>query len=118
MTDLFTTLGAQVKFIDITPLLPRCSRSTPPTSPRRSRRRRTRPPPTCRPSRVPNVLLVNDDLDANTACVLTKTLFDTKDELIKANAAANGINLDTARDTDPYQLNRGAATALDQLGAN
>lgn len=67
---------------------------------------------------VPNVLLVNADLDANTACVLTKTLFDTKDELIKANAAAKGINLDTARDTDPVPLNRGAATALDQLGAN
>lgn len=118
VTDLFTTLGADVKFIDITPLLPKMQQINP------AYRSSTIPAATYKTAAdvptiaVPNVLLVNDDLDANTACVLTKTLFDTKDELIKANAAAKGINLDTARDTDPVPLNRGAATALDQLGAN
>ena len=118
VTDLFTTLGADVKFIDITPLLPKMQQINP------AYRSSTIPAATYTTAAdvptiaVPNVLLVNADLDANTACVLTKTLFDTKDELIKANAAAKGINLDTARDTDPVPLNRGAATALDQLGAN
>jgi len=67
---------------------------------------------------VPNVLLVKDSIDANTACVLTKTLFDKKAELVKASAAANGISMDVARGTDPVPLNRGATSALDMLGAN
>ncbi len=64
---------------------------------------------------VPNMLLVRDDLDANLACVLTKTLFDRQSQLEQAVAAAKGISLDTARDTDPVPLNRGAEKALDEL---
>ena len=66
---------------------------------------------------VPNMLLVRDDLDANLACVLTKTLFDRKPQLEQAIAAAKGISLDTARNTDPVPLHRGAQHALDELGA-
>jgi TRAP-type uncharacterized transport system substrate-binding protein len=66
---------------------------------------------------VPNVLLVREDLDPNIACVLTKTLFNTKDNLIKANAAAKGISLDTARKTAPVTIHRGADKALTDLGA-
>ena len=54
------------------------------------------------------MLLVRDDLDANLACVLTKTLFDRKPQLEQAVGAAKGISLDTARKTDPVPLNRGA----------
>jgi TRAP-type uncharacterized transport system substrate-binding protein len=66
---------------------------------------------------VPNVLLVRDDLDRAVACVLTKTLFDKRGELAKANPAAEGITLDNARRTDPVPLHPGAAAALDHLGA-
>ena len=66
---------------------------------------------------VPNLLLVKDDLDGNTACVLTKALFDNKAELVKVNKAADGINLDTARQTSPVPLHPGAQKALDELGA-
>ena len=57
---------------------PRCRRST-----RRTRQgvipaATYRLPPTSNTIVVPNVLLVRDDLDANVACVLTKTLFDRK----------------------------------------
>ena len=65
---------------------------------------------------VPNMLLVRDDLDANLACVLTKTLFDRLPQLEQAVAAAKGINIDTARNTEPVPLNRGAQVALDEVG--
>jgi TRAP-type uncharacterized transport system substrate-binding protein len=66
---------------------------------------------------VPNLLLVRDDVDANLACVLTKTLFDRKQQLEQVVGAAKGIKLDNARNTDPIPLNRGAEKALGDLGA-
>ena len=66
---------------------------------------------------VPNVLLVRQDLDPDVACVLTKTLFDRKAQLVQANAAAEEISLDTARRSEPVPVHRGAAKALDDLGA-
>jgi TRAP transporter TAXI family solute receptor len=117
VTDLFTTLGAKVRFIDITPLLPNMQALNPAyqsaTIPAASYKTQSDVPTIV----VPNVLLVKEDVDANTACVLTKTLFEKKDELAKANAAAKGLSLDKARKTDPVPLNRGATTALDLLGA-
>jgi TRAP transporter TAXI family solute receptor len=117
VTDLFTTLGAKVRFIDITPLLPNMQALNPAyqsaTIPAASYKTPSDVPTIV----VPNVLLVKEDVDANTACVLTKTLFEKKDELAKANAAAKGLSLDKARKTDPVPLNRGATTALDLLGA-
>ncbi|MEV2222511.1 TAXI family TRAP transporter solute-binding subunit [Nocardia vinacea] len=61
---------------------------------------------------VPNLLLVRDDLDANLACVLTRTLFDRKPQLEQANSAAKGISRDSATITAPVPLHRGAAHAL------
>ena len=66
---------------------------------------------------VPNLLLVKDDMDGNTACVLTKALFDQNAELVKVNKAAQDIKLDTARETSPVPLHPGAKKALDELGA-
>ncbi len=66
---------------------------------------------------VPNLLLVNSDMDGNTACVVTKALFENKADLVKVNKAAEDINLDTARQTDPVPLHPGAKKALDELGA-
>ena len=66
---------------------------------------------------VPNLLLVNKNMDGNTACLLTKTLFDHKADLVKVNKAAEDINLDTASQTDPVQLHPGAKKALEELGA-
>ncbi len=66
---------------------------------------------------VPNMLLVRDDVDADLACVLTRTLFERQPELAQVVGAARGIDLDTARDTAPVPLNRGAEHALDELNA-
>ena len=67
---------------------------------------------------VPNMLLVRDDVDANLACVLTKTLFDQQAcNWSRWSARPRASSLDTARDTDPVPLNRGAEHALDDLDA-
>jgi uncharacterized protein len=112
-----TTSAAKVQFLDITPLLPEMQKINPVYE------EGTIPAATCKTAAdvktivVPNVLLVREDLDANVACVLTKTLFDRKPQLEQASAAAKEISLDTARKTDPVVLHGGAVKALDDLGA-
>lgn len=117
ITDLFVSRRDQVKFIDVTDTLPKLQEINPiyeqgviPAS--------TYQTPADVPTVVvPNVLLVKDDMDGNTACVLTKALFEHKEDLVKANKAADNIALDTARDTSPVPLHPGAQKALDELGA-
>ena len=66
---------------------------------------------------VPNLLVVPESLDAATACVLTRTLFERKADLVAANRAAEGIILQQARGTGPVPLHPGAVQALNILGA-
>jgi TRAP-type uncharacterized transport system substrate-binding protein len=65
---------------------------------------------------IPNVLLVREDFDADLAGVLTKTLLDKKDALVKVNGAAEGIDPETAKHTEPIRLHPGAAQALGVAG--
>jgi TRAP transporter TAXI family solute receptor len=116
LTDLFTTAGNKVKFIDISPLLPKLAEVNPAyqagSIPKDTYKTAADAPTIV----VPNVLLVRKNLDANVACALTRVLFDKKDALVQANPAAKGISLDTARKTEPVTLHRGATKALDDLG--
>jgi hypothetical protein len=117
ITDLFTTSGAQVEFLDVTPVLPELQKINP------GYETGSIPAATYKTAAdvdtiiVPNLLLVRDDLDPNVACVLTRTLFDRKPQLEQANAAARQITLDNARKSAPVPLHRGATKALDDLGA-
>jgi TRAP transporter TAXI family solute receptor len=117
ITDLLTTSAAQVEFLDITPVLPAMQKINPVYEQGTIPAAAYRTPADVKTIVVPNLLLVRNDLDANVACVLTKALFDRKAQLVQANAAAKEISLDTARKTDPVPLHRGAAKALDDLGA-
>lgn len=117
ITDLFTTARDNVAFIDITPQLATMQQINPVYEQGVIPAATYGLPDDTNTIVVPNLLLVRDDLDANVACVLTKTLFDRQPQLEQANAAAAGISLDTARQTDPVQLHRGAQQALDDLGA-
>ncbi len=119
ITDLLTTAGNEVAFIDITP-------------PQLAKMQEVSPayeegvipaatyglPADVKTIVVANLLLVRDDVDANLACVLTRTLFERQPAMAEVVGAAKGIKLETARDTDPVPLNRGGAEhALDGLDA-
>jgi TRAP transporter TAXI family solute receptor len=117
ITDLFTSERGNVKLIDVTNTLDKLKeintiyeRGVIPASTYQT-------PGEVATVVVPNLLLVNKDMDGNTACVLTKALFEHKADLVKVNKAAKDINLDTARQTDPVPLHPGAKKALDELGA-
>ena len=117
ITDLLTTSAGQVEFLDVTALLPDLQKINPVYETGIVPAATYKTPADVPAIVVPNVLLVRNDLDANVACVLTKTLFDRKPQLEQANAAAKEITLDKARETDPVPLHRGAAKALDDLNA-
>ncbi|WP_433209503.1 TAXI family TRAP transporter solute-binding subunit [Dactylosporangium sp. CS-047395] len=117
VTDLFTTAGDKVKFLDIDSLLPKMQQLSP------AYQAGTIPSATYKTATdvktivVPNVLLVRSDMDAGLACVLTKTLVEKRDQLAQANPAAKGITLETVRKTAPVPMHPGATAALDSLGA-
>ncbi|SCL17185.1 hypothetical protein GA0070616_1220 [Micromonospora nigra] len=118
VTDLFTTAGGAVKFIDITPLLPKMAELNPAYQAGTIAADVYSTGADTPTIVVPNVLLVRKDLDANVACAITRTVFEKKDALAQASSAAKGISLDSARKTDPVGLHRGAAKALQDLGAS
>jgi uncharacterized protein len=113
ITDLTTTLGDRVTFIDITPQLDAMKKINPVyekgTIPAATYKLSTGDNPTIV---VPNFLLVRDDFPAGNACAITKLIFDKKAELESVHAAAKEISPDKAKDTDPVELHPGAAKAL------
>jgi TRAP transporter TAXI family solute receptor len=117
ITDLFVSERDAVKFIDVTDTLAKLQEINP-IYERGVILASTYQTPADVPTVVvPNLLLVKADMDGNTACVLTKALYDHKADLVKANKAADGIALDTASQTSPVPLHPGAQMALDELGA-
>lgn len=117
ITDLFTSLGDRVRLLDTSGVLGELQRINPvydvatiPAS--------TYPNAADTPTIVvPNLLVVPESLDQATACVLTKTLFERKADLVTVNPAAQDITLQQARNTTPVPLHPGAKQALDRLGA-
>ncbi|MFE3546125.1 TAXI family TRAP transporter solute-binding subunit [Nocardia sp. NPDC059177] len=112
ITDLFTTAGDKVRFLDITGVLPKLKEINPVYEagaiPAATYGLAADVPTVV----VPNLLIVRDDLDADLACVLTKTLLDRKPQLQQANPAAEGIDPETASKTAPVLLHRGSEVAL------
>ena len=117
ITDLLTSARNDVVFIDITPQLGKLQEASPAYEEGVIPAATYGLPADVKTIVVANQLLVRDDVDANLACVLTKTLFDKLPQLQQVVGAAKGIKLDTARDTDPVPLNRGAEQALNDLKA-
>jgi len=116
ITDLTTSLGKDVKLIPITDLLPALqtkygtiyAQGTIPGATYKQ-------PADVATIIVPNVLLVRKNMPDELAEKLTKVIFENKDRLVQVNAAAKGITLETATQTDPVPLHPGAKKAIDSL---
>lgn len=117
ITDLLTTARNDVVFVDITPQFTKMAEISSAYEEGVIPAATYGLPADVKTIVVPNVLLVRDNIDANLACVLTKTLFDRLPQLQQVVGAAKGIKLDDARDTAPVPLNRGSEKALEDLGA-
>ncbi|MBA2418583.1 MAG: TAXI family TRAP transporter solute-binding subunit [Nocardioidaceae bacterium] len=115
LTDLFTSLGEDVKMIDASPLLGTLQDGNPVyedgTVPAE-----TYDTPEDTPSIVvPNVLLVRSDMPDNLACALTTLVYDKQPELEKVHPAAADITLDNATEIDPIELHPGSERAIGSL---
>lgn len=115
ITDLFTSMGDKVKFIDVTPLLPKLQESDP------TYEQATIPASTYGLSEdvptfaVPNLLMVRNDMPDNLACALTTLLIEQKDDLAQVHPAAKELSAETAAKTDPVPLHPGSKRALESL---
>lgn len=116
LTDLFTSLGDDVTFIDPTPLLPELQEIS------AVYEAGTIPADTYDLDAdvssivVPNVLMVRNDMPDNLACALTTLVYENTDELVTVHPAAAGIQLDLATQTGPIPVHPGAERALEALG--
>lgn len=118
ITDLFTTLGDRVKFIDIVPLLPKMQEVNEVYEEGSIPAETYKTPSEVPTIVVPNLLLVKDEFDEGTSCAITKLIFDKKSDLEKVHPAVKDITLDNAKQTDPVPLHPGSERALNELGAS
>jgi uncharacterized protein len=113
VTDLTTSMKDDVKFIDITDLLPKLQEINPVyeegTLPADTYGLASDVPSVV----VPNLLLVRSDFPEGDACAITKLVFDKKGELEKVHPAAGELDRNVAVETDPVPLHPGAKRALD-----
>jgi len=115
LTDLFTSKGDKVKFIDVTPLLPELKKVNE-VYEEASIPADTYDTPEDVPSiAVPNVLMVRNDMKDNVACAMTTLMLENKDDLVKVHPAAEELDPATAGETGPIPLHPGSERALEEL---
>jgi TRAP transporter TAXI family solute receptor len=112
ITDITTALKDKVKFLDITPLLPKLKQVNDVYDQGVIPAAAYGQPADVPTVVVPNLLLVREDFPANNACALTKLLFDKQAELAKVHPAAKEISKQLATRTEPVPLHPGAKQAL------
>jgi TRAP transporter TAXI family solute receptor len=116
ITDLLTSMGDKVEFIDPVPQLEEMQKvnevyeeSTIPAD--------TYDTPEDLPTiAVPNLLMVSNDMPDNLACALTTLLVEQKDKLAQVHPSANEIDPETMEKTGPVPLHPGSERALADLG--
>jgi len=115
LTDLFTSKGDKVKFIDVTPLLPELKKVNE-VYEEASIPADTYDTPEDIPSiAVPNVLMVRNDMKDNVACAMTTLMLESKDDLVQVHPAAEELDPSTAGETGPIPLHPGSERALEEL---
>ncbi len=118
VTDLFTSAGDRVEFLDITDLLPKMKEINPVYAEGTVPASAYGTPGDVATIVVPNLLLVRTDFPAGDACAITRLMFDKKADLEKVHPAAKELDPKVAVDTAPVELAPGARTALQQLNAS
>ena len=116
ISDLTTSMGKNVKLLPIVDLLPKMQEKygtiyTQAPIPAATYQQ----PADVATIIVPNVLLVRKNMKDELAEQLTEVVYDNLDALVAVNAAAKGITLDNAGNTDPVPLHPGAKKAIDGL---
>ncbi|TVU91000.1 MULTISPECIES: TAXI family TRAP transporter solute-binding subunit [Halomonadaceae] len=66
---------------------------------------------------IPNVLVVNSEMDEELAYQLTQLLFENTDELIAVHPAANDTTVEFTMDSTPVPLHPGALRYFEEVGA-
>ncbi|MBT2786712.1 MULTISPECIES: TAXI family TRAP transporter solute-binding subunit [unclassified Halomonas] len=66
---------------------------------------------------IPNVLVVNSEMDEELAYQLTQLLFENTDELIAVHPAANDTTVKFTMDSTPVPLHPGALRYFEEVGA-
>jgi uncharacterized protein len=112
ITDLTTSLGGAVKFIDITPQLPAMQQISPVYEASTIPAATYKLPADVPTIVVPNLLVVREDFPAGNACAITKLIFDKRADLEQVHPSAKEITRDNATKTDPVPLHPGAKQAL------
>ncbi len=118
VTDLFTSAGDRVEFLDISDLLPKMKEINPVYAEGTVPASAYGTPGDVATIVVPNLLLVRNDFPAGDACAITRLMFDKKADLEKVHPAAKELDPKVAVDTAPVELAPGARTALQQLNAS
>jgi TRAP transporter TAXI family solute receptor len=113
LTDLTTSLGDDVKFIDISDLLENMKKVNEVYEEGAIPADTYKLPADVPTIVVPNLLLVTNDFPAGNACAITNLVFDKKADLAKVHKAANALDRELAVDTGPVELHPGAAQALE-----
>ncbi|WP_346795650.1 TAXI family TRAP transporter solute-binding subunit [Halomonas sp. Bachu 37] len=67
---------------------------------------------------IPNVLVVNSDMDEELAYQLTKLLFENTDELIAVHPAANDTTVEFTMESTPIPLHPGALRYFEEIDAD
>ncbi|WP_235041415.1 TAXI family TRAP transporter solute-binding subunit [Vreelandella profundi] len=67
---------------------------------------------------IPNVLVVNADMDEELAYQLTQLLFENTDELIAVHPAANDTTVQFTMESTPVPLHPGALRYFEEVGAD
>jgi uncharacterized protein len=112
ITDLTTSVGEDVKFLDITDLLPKMQEINPVYEDGSLPAATYKLPADVSTIVVPNMLLVREDFADNDACAITNLIFDKKDDLVQVHKAASELDRAKATETDPVPLHPGAEQAL------
>ncbi len=115
LTDLFTSLGDQAKFIDVTPLLEGMQEVNPVYEEATIPAETYELPEDVPTFAVPNLLMVRNDMPENLACALTTLMIEQKDQLAQVHPAAEEISAENAAKTDPVPLHPGSERALESL---